>query len=205
MCPPPHHGATTPSVARAPPQHSCWRCPRLRAGSVRGEQRSATAFAGSKHNRGARPQRQLSQLPIARSGSRRCPALARWCCGTAAAAACGVEGCAWVAAARQACGVVECAWRVEQMGLGCPDQASRTPCPHTPPEDHTKRCCRLLRRAEMTVTAVARTSEEALSWRDITNIQRQGVTTTNKMASRGVLASRQHSARSHSARRRPGR
>ena len=172
MCPPPHHGATTPSVARAPPQHSHWRCPRLRAGSVRGEQRSATAFAGNKHNRGARPQRQLSQLPTARSRSRRCPALTRWCCGAAAAAACRVGGCAWVAAATQVCGVVECAWRVENVGLGCPDQASRSPCPHTPPEDHTKRCCRLLRRAEMTVTAVAtpgprRTLREALSWRDI--------------------------------------
>ena len=150
MCPPPHHGATTPSVAQAPPH-----CPRLRAGSVRGEQRSATAFAGSKHNREAQPQRQLSQLPTARSRSRRCPALTRWCCEAAAAAACRVGGCAWVAAATQVCGVVECAWRVENVGLGCPDQASRSPCPHTPPEDHTKRCCRLLRRAEMTVTAVA--------------------------------------------------
>ena len=111
---------------------------------MRGVQSSETAFAGNTHNREARQQRQLAQLLIARSGSRR-PALTRWQCGVATSGAYGVEGCAhpWVAAAKEACGAVECAWRAE---VSCRVQASRSLCPHTPPQDHTKRCRRPLQR-----------------------------------------------------------
>ena len=138
------HGVATPSVAQAALQHSCLRCPRLKGGCVRGVQSSATAFAGNTHNREARRQRQLAQLLIARSGSRR-PALTRWRCGVATAGAYEVEGCpcAWAAAAKEACGVVECAWRAE---VSCRVQASRSLCPHTPPQDHTKRCRQPLQR-----------------------------------------------------------
>ena len=143
-CHSPHQGVAMPSVAQAAPQHSCLRRPRLKAGCVRGVQRSATVFAGSTHNREARRQRQLAQLLIVRSGSR-CPAPTRWQCGVAMAGAYEVEGCAcaWVAAATQACGVVECAWRAE---VSCRAQASRSLCPHTPRQDHTKRCHRPLHR-----------------------------------------------------------
>ena len=143
-CHSPHQGVAMPSVAQAAPQHSCLRCPRLKAGCVHGVPRSAIVFAGSTHNREARRQRQLAQLLIVRSGSR-CPAPTRWQCGVAMAGAYEVEGCAcaWVAAATQACGVVECAWRAE---VSCRAQASRSLYPHTPRQDHTKRCRRPLQR-----------------------------------------------------------